>query len=76
MMKAEVYPSSAVQEVAERLNWVFVDVDKPENKEMAMKYGVRGIPSFFLEDVSGKVVASSSGGTSAENFRAFLDQGL
>jgi thioredoxin-related protein len=76
MMKREVYPSSVVQEVAGSFNWVFYDVDDPANASVAQAYAVRAIPMIVLEDAQGKRLGQMVGGTTPENFRAFLQKAL
>lgn len=75
-MKSSVYPSDEVKEVSNYLNWVFIDIDDPENRILVTQYAVKGVPSFFLEDVSGNPVASLVGGASPADFKAFLQKAL
>lgn len=75
-MKASVYHSPEVEEVGKQFHWVFVDIDLPENKALSAQYGVRSIPSYFIEDSSGNVLASRKGGTSPAEFRKFLQAAL
>lgn len=71
-MKASVYHSPEVESVSDRVNWVFVDIDLPENRPLVAKYGVASVPTYFLQDSAGKILRSQSGGSAAPAFRDFI----
>ena len=61
VMKHEVWPDAAVASAAnEGYVHLLVDVDDPQNAEVAQRYGVRGIPTVLVLDASGKVLRSGS----------------
>ena len=61
------------RDYADKLNVAKVNVD--ENKEIASKYGIRGIPTLMLFR-NGAVVATKVGALSKSQLTAFLDSNL
>jgi thiol:disulfide interchange protein len=61
VMKHEVWPDA---EVANAVNGAYVpllvDVDEPQNAEVAQKYGIRGIPTILVLDAKGDVLRVGS----------------
>jgi protein disulfide-isomerase len=61
VMKHEVWPDAAVASAAnDGYVPLLVDVDDPQNAEVARRYGIRGIPTVLVLDASGKVLRSGS----------------
>lgn len=59
MMKANIFPADKVKEALE--NYVVLFVDADENRPLAIKYQVAGIPAFMIVDENGKVLKRHSG---------------
>jgi thiol:disulfide interchange protein len=61
VMKHEVWPDA---DVASAVNDAYVpllvDVDEPQNAEVAQKYGIRGIPTVLVLDAKGEVLKVGS----------------
>ena len=61
VMKHDVWPDA---KVASAVNGAYVpllvDVDDPENADVAQKYGIRGIPTILVLDAKGQVVRTGS----------------
>lgn len=61
VMKHEVWPDAQVARAAnEGYVPVLVDVDDPQNAEVARRYGIRGIPTVLVLDAEGKVLRTGS----------------
>jgi thiol:disulfide interchange protein len=61
VMKFEVWPNPAVARAAnEGYVPVLIDVDDPQNAEVAQRYGIRGIPTVLVLDAKGQVLKSGS----------------
>ncbi|MBK1790918.1 thioredoxin family protein [Persicirhabdus sediminis] len=70
--KKDVYPSKAVEPYVDKFVWVYLDVDKDENKKLAEQYGVRGIPHIEFLSPDAKKLGNVVGGTTPEDFAASL----
>ena len=70
--KKDVYPSYLVAEYRDKFVWTYLDIDQAENKTIAGKYGVNGIPHIQFLDKTGKSVGKSVGGTTPKDFAAVL----
>ena len=51
---------------------IVIDIDKPENVDMASKYGVRGIPMTVLE-IEGEIVEKKMGLISEKELKDVLE---
>jgi protein disulfide-isomerase len=61
VMKHEVWPDAQVARAAnEQYVPLLVDVDDPQNAEVAQRYGIRGIPTVLVLDAEGKVIRTGS----------------
>lgn len=61
VMKHEVWPDAKVATaVNDGYVPLLVDVDAPENAEVAQKYGIRGIPTVLVIDAKGAVLRAGS----------------
>jgi thioredoxin-related protein len=57
--------------LAERVIPVALDIDEPRNADLALRHGVRGVPTLLLVDAQGTVLARG-GFMSAEALVEFL----
>jgi protein disulfide-isomerase len=61
VMKHEVWPDAQVARAAnEQYVPLLVDVDDPQNAEVAQRYGIRGIPTVLVLDAEGKVLRTGA----------------
>lgn len=67
VMKKEVWPAPEVgQAVNEQSIPLLLDVDLPQNKALAARYGVSAIPTIILVDAKGEVLRSGGYMTAPE----------
>ena len=59
-----------------KVNFVFLDVDDPDNDEFKRTLGFRGQPQFFLLDENGEILQQWYGSVSVENFRTAFNNAL
>lgn len=72
VMDRSVFPDREVKAaLAERVVPVELDIDEERNAELALRYGVRGVPTLLLVDAEGTVLARG-GFMSAEALVRFL----
>lgn len=71
-MKKNVYPSREVRQVAGRVIWLTLDVDKSASKPLAQKYGVSSIPNLILVDDSGREKARYRSGPFPEELAGWI----
>ncbi len=76
MMKNEVYPSAEVKAFHDKFVWAYLDVDDPQNEEIATKFSVQGIPHIEFLDSSGKEIDKQVGANSPEAFAKTLSSVL
>lgn len=76
MMKKEVYPSAEVKAFHDKFIWAYLDVDDPQNEEIATKFSVQGIPHIEFLDSSGKEIDKQIGANSPEDFAKTLSSVL
>lgn len=61
VMKHEVWPDAQVaQAVNDGYVPLLVDVDDPQNAQVAQRYGIRSIPTILVLDAEGKVLRTGS----------------
>lgn len=75
-MEHTVFVDPGLKAVADRFVWLHVDTDKEVNAPVVAKYSVEAWPTFYVispQDES--VQARFVGGSSVNQFRAFLEQG-
>ena len=63
-------------EYADRVNFVYLDVDDPANSEFLNELGYRYQPHFFIIDGQGAVLQQWLGPVGAEDFRTAFDSYL
>jgi len=73
-MDREVFIEPAVEEAIKA--FVPVQIDWNNERELAMRYGVTGIPAYLVLNAEGEPVLASSGFQSPEAFTAFLRAAL
>ena len=73
-MDREVFTEPAVEEAIK--GFVPVRIDWSKEPELAMRYGVNGIPAFLVLGVDGRPVLASSGFQPPEMFTAFLTESV
>ncbi|KKM09994.1 hypothetical protein SY88_15155 [Clostridiales bacterium PH28_bin88] len=59
-------------EYAGKVEFVIVDLDTPEGKQLAVEYDVYYIPAFFFLDGTGKAVAKDVGYKSRQEMDTYL----
>ena len=75
-MKSKVYPTAEVKPFHSKYEWIYVDIDKPENEKLVLENQVDSIPRIDILNASGEVVAKQVGEVSARNFSEYLLKGL
>lgn len=73
-MEVDTFDSPEVKAVAEKYVWVKVDVD--EQKELAARYQVEGLPRTIVLDVKGRMIGSADGYMGPARFVKFLEESL
>ena len=73
-MAVNTFESPEVEQVADKFLWVKIDVD--EQKEVAARYRVRGLPHTVVLDSKGRTIGSVGGYLPPERFVRFLTQSV
>jgi thiol-disulfide isomerase/thioredoxin len=73
-METDTLTDPKVTKTADRFLWVKIDVD--QDQELAVRYGVEGVPVAVVIDGKGRVLGTHSGFLSPDKFLAFLSQSL
>lgn len=73
-MEVDTFDSPEVKAVAEKYLWVKVDVD--EQKELAARYQVEGLPRTIVLDAKGRMIGSADGYMGPARFVKFLEDSL
>lgn len=73
-MEASTFNSPEVAELADKFLWVKVDVD--EQKELAARFRVHGLPHTIVLDAKGRPIAEVDGYLPPDRFVRFLEQSL
>lgn len=73
-MEADTFDSAEVKAVADKYLWVKVDVD--EEKEVAARYQVEGLPRTIVLDTKGRMIGSADGYMGPARFVKFLEESL
>ena len=73
-MEVNTFKSPEVEELAGRFLWVKVDVD--EQKELAARYKVHGLPHTIVLDAKDRKIGEAGGYLPPERFVRFLTQSL
>jgi len=73
-MEVNTFKSPEVAELADKFLWVKVDVD--EQKELAARFRVHGLPHTIVLDAKGRTIAEAGGYLPPERFVRFLTQSL
>jgi len=61
MMKMHVWNNSSVQKKLEEFSSVkFIDIDDPENREIAVTYRINAVPMIYIVDGEGKPIKAGS----------------
>ena len=61
MMKMHVWNNSFVQEKLEEFSSVkFIDIDDPENREIAVAYRINAVPMIYIVDGEGRPIKTGS----------------
>lgn len=55
------------RELHDRVRFIKVNVHEDEGAEVALKYGVHGVPAFIMLDADGRVIYRKVGGTPDAN---------
>ncbi len=63
-------------EYSENINFVYLDIDDPENADLLRFLGYRYQPHFFLIDRDGTIVNQWLGPVTAADFRSAFDSQL
>ena len=64
-------------EYADRMNFVYLDVDDPNTQELQSALGRRAQPEFYLLDADGNLIQQWFGSVSSEAFaEAFAQAGV
>lgn len=64
-------------EYSDRMNFVYLDVDDPNTKELQSALGRRSQPEFYLLDADGNVIQQWFGGVAPETLEdAFAQAGV
>lgn len=58
------------------INFVYLDVDDPENDAIKRDLGYRVQPHFYLVDAEGNIIQQWLGSVKAEEFRAVFEDAL
>lgn len=69
-MDSEVFAKDAAAKAL--TGWVPVHVDVDEEKQVARKYDISGVPTFIALSPEGKEIARTTGGLSLSQFAQFL----
>ena len=73
-MAVDTYGDERMQEVAERFLWVKIDID--EEKEVAARYRVSGVPHTTVLNERNRMLGAQAGYLTAEKLIAFLEVSL
>lgn len=73
-MAVDTYGDERMQEVADRFLWVKIDID--EEKELAARYRVSGVPHTTVLNEKNRVLGGQAGYMTAEKLIAFLESSL
>lgn len=60
-------------EYADRLNFVYLDIDNPSTRDFQRQLGFRYQPHYFLLDASGKIIRQWLGQVTFDEFAVVLD---
>ena len=69
--KSEVLTASSVKEALE--NYVFLIVDADQNKSILSKFGIRGLPNFYIIDYKENNLKNKAGFMSVDDFISWLN---
>lgn len=76
-MKREVLHDPSLTSFSDRVTFVELDTDRPQNAAFLARYPVRSWPTFFAIDASsGAILALQGGSMSLAETRAFLERAL
>jgi thioredoxin-related protein len=73
-MEVNTFKSAEVEELADKFLWVKIDVD--EQKELAARFRVHGLPRTVVLDSKGRTMGSVDGYLPPERFVRFLNQSV
>lgn len=73
-MEVNTFKSPEVEELADKFLWVKIDVD--EQKELAARFRVHGLPRTVVLDAKGRTMGSVDGYLPPERFVRFLNQSV
>jgi len=62
-------------DLAGEFNTTLEEIDAAQDKEILIKYRIRGVPFFILEDGEGNLIRSHNGSMTLEGTRKFLTVG-
>jgi thiol:disulfide interchange protein len=71
-----VFPKPEVSSRLEKMVTVSLDVDKPEGRDMAQKFGITAIPVCLFLDQNGKELNRTNGLIPAETFVQAIDKAM
>ena len=69
-----LYPDELVQPLHNDFIWVYLDVDKSENKQVAGQFKVNGIPHIQVVDSTGQALGNQVGSMKPVQFVDFLQK--
>lgn len=69
-MKQETLPNAQVKEALKKYVWIMVNTD--QNRELARKFNVKGIPAYLITNSKEEKIKEGSGFMTPDQFVAFL----
>lgn len=64
--------SKVIEEAGDKITMPIEDIDIEQNTELAVKYGIRGVPALVIVDEDGKEIKRQSGMLMEDKLLEFL----